>query len=248
MKYFDRHWEENFSEEIPITKKMEAQRFLQPVFNYIKTHGPIHILDAGCGDGVHIDVIANEFIDIESDHLFGLDVSLTALLASNRRQQGRYKFIQGDIGKLPFKTGRFGVVFSFGVLAYTPNPEESFIELCRVTRKGGHIGIWIYPKTSGLTGFLFLVIRKVCQKTGQTGCKIIANCIIPFLSFLPTRSRMSLANASWRQCRELVLVNIAPKQLYFPDQLEVEQWFAKNNVKIKWRDDKSPITLWGEKC
>jgi len=76
---------------------------------------------------------------------------------------------------------------------------------------------------------------------------LIADCIVPFLGLLPTRSKMSLANASWRQCREVVLVNIAPSQLYFPQEAEIEGWFAKNDVETVWRDDKAPVTLWGKK-
>lgn len=248
MNDFDQHWDKNYSKEIPPTKKVEARQFLRPLFDYEKSHSRVFVLDAGCGDGVHLEVIAKSGIVPEGSLLVGLDISMSVLRIIRQRQQGKWAFVQGDVGKMPFRDGRFDIVFSFGVLAYADSPFLSFSELCRVTRTGGCIGIWVYPKTSGVGGALFSLVRRACQATGPIGCRLIGDCIVPFLGFLPTRSKISLANASWRQCREVVLVNIVPNQLYFPDLSEVESWFPKNNVKITRRDDVAPITLWGKKC
>ncbi len=244
---FDHHWDDNFSEEIPVKKKIEAQSFLQPLFGYQKSHSSVLVLDAGCGDGVHIEVIARNADTLEGSFFVGLDISMSALRALRRRGYTKCVFVQGDVGKLPFGNGQFDVVFSFGVLAYTDSPFFSFSELCRVTRTGGYIGIWVYPKSNGVGGTLFSLVRKACQVTGPIGCRLIADCIVPFLGFLPTRSKMNLTNASWRQCREVVLVNLAPSQLYFPQPSEIESWFAKNDVEVVWRYDKAPVTLWGKK-
>ncbi len=248
MKTFDHHWNQHSFREIPATKKADAQRFLKPLFNYLKNHDRALMLDAGCGDGVHVNVLSND-ISVSNGHFFiGVDISLLALHISQHRQQANWQFVQSDIGKMSFKDNQFDVVFSFGVLAYTDDPFLSFTELCRITRPGGYIGIWIYPKTGGLGGALLAFVRRVCQLTGSIGCRIIADAIVPFLSFLPTQSKLSLMNASWWQCREVVLVNIAPSQLYYPESSEVEGWFARNNINIITRNDETPITLWGKKC
>jgi SAM-dependent methyltransferase len=244
---FDQHWSENLAEKIPFVKKSGAIGFLQPLFDYSKSQGCLQILDAGCGDGVHIEIIEDKF-DIPEGGLFiGLDISMLVLRSLRERGHSKCVLVQGNIEEMPFGNDRFDIVFSFGALAYTDNPFFSFSELCRVTRTGGYIGIWVYPKRRGVGGTLFSLVRKVCQVLGPLCCRLIANCIVPFLGFLPTRSKMSLANASWRQCREIVLVNIAPSQLYFPQALEIEDWFTKNNIEIFWRDDKAPVTLWGKK-
>ncbi len=244
---FDQHWNENLSAEIPLMKKREAIRFLQPLFDYQKSRHPLYVLDAGCGDGVHIEIIERSADTLEGSFFVGLDISLSALRSLRKRGHTKCVFAQGDIGKMPFGDDHFDIVFSFGALAYTDNPFYSFSELCRVARTGGYIGIWIYPKRSDVGGALFSLVRKVCQMSGPFFCRLIADCIVPFLGFLPTRSKMSLANANWRQCREVVLVNIAPSQLYFPRPPEIEGWFAKNNVEIVWQDDKAPVTIWGKK-
>jgi SAM-dependent methyltransferase len=244
---FDQHWSKNLHEEIPFMKKREAIGFLQPVFDYSKSQCFLYVLDAGCGDGVHIELIERKFERLEKGLVIGLDISMSALRSSSERENSKSAFVQGNIGELPFGNDQFDIVFSFGALAYTDNPFFSFSELCRVTRTGGFIGIWVYPRRIGLGGTLFSMIRKVCQVSGTLGCKLIADCIVPFLGFLPTRSKMSLANSSWRQCREIVLVNIAPSQLHFPRAPEIEDWFTKNNIEVVWRDEKAPVTLWGKK-
>jgi ubiquinone/menaquinone biosynthesis C-methylase UbiE len=245
---FDRHWEENIANEIPVSKKKEAEKFLQPLFDLQKSNEPKRVLDAGCGDGVHIDALTNAGRGFNDSLIVGLDFSITALNASQRRQKTMSEFVRGDIGRLPFANNQFDIVYSFGVLAYTANPSLSFSELCRVTRKDGYIGIWVYPQIGGLSGMLLSLARSVCKLTGYAGCRFVANCIVPFLGLLPTRSKVSLVNASWQQCREVVLVTIAPDKLYFPDVSEVESWFTKNNIAIISRDDDAPITLWGKKC
>ena len=112
MNYFKKHWKDNFTAEIPKTKIAEAKLFLQPLVNYQKTSQKnSYILDAGSGDGVHIEVLSNmkEFFD-EHHFLLGLDISLTALLASQERRQK--KLTQSDISQLPFKEGTWDIVFS----------------------------------------------------------------------------------------------------------------------------------------
>jgi len=238
----------NYSDEVPISKSLEAQIFSRPLSDYLKRHNSATILDAGCGDGVHIDGFTNNNIATRDSFFVGLDISMSALSISKFRLRTNCSFIQADIGMLPFEDSRFDIAYSFGVLAYTDNPFKSFSELCRVTRSGGYVGIWIYPKTYGLAGALFLLVRKICRITGPIGSRLIADCIVPILGFLPTRSKLNLANANWRQCREVVLVNIAPEQLYFPYLSEIKEWFDKNSIRITYQDDSNPITLWGQKC
>jgi hypothetical protein len=67
------------------------------------------------------------------------------------------------------------------------------------------------------------------------------------MPFLPTQSKLNLKNATWSQCLEIVLVNIAPKQLYFPETAEIEEWFRINNITILEIDHDNPITIWGRK-
>lgn len=248
MKNFDDHWKQHSFQEIPLSKRIEAEKFLAPAVDYIHAHQSVLILDAGCGDGVHVHVLSQMLNNFGHYAAFGIDISDIALHIAKTRTKNHWNFLQSDLGNIPFKDDQFDVVFSFGVLAYTDDPLVSFTELYRVAKPGGYIGIWIYPRTKGLGGLLLSCIRKLCQTSGTMGCRIIADMIVPFLCILPTRSKLNLVNASWKQCREIVLVNIAPSQLYYPEASEVEGWFHKNQITIVHRDEDAPVTLWGKKC
>lgn len=247
MNSFENHWNKNKSEQIPESKRKVAFQFLEPLINNSKTKKPLLILDAGCGDGVHLDVLLDNPIYAKTKLTIGLDMAWSALFSSKQRHQSDYTYVQGDVGELPFESNTFDYVYSFGVLTYTDIPFKSFCELCRVAKPGGKIGIWVYPKKNGIVGALFSTVRKLCSIFEPQGIKLVADVIVPLLGILPTRSNISLKNATWKQCREIVLVNIAPKQLVFPTESEVEDWFIKNNISIISKDNKAPITLWGKK-
>lgn len=244
---FEKHWQESVDVEIPPSKITAAQRFLTPLFDRLGNEKRVTILDAGCGDGVHLKTILENARNHETWRLFAVDLSRTALKKVSTNYTGQVDLFQSDVGHLPFKDAQFDAVFSFGVIAYTQHPEQAFSELCRVTHRGGLVGVWLYPKKRGLAGLAFSVVRSLCKLTGSIGTRVIADLIVPFLGFLPTESKVNLSNASWKQCREVVLVNIAPKQLYFPEQAEVTNWFHRNGYKLIHEDPEHAITLWGEK-
>ena len=242
---FDDHWDDNLSQSIPEQKLIIGREFLRPAVAFLSTPG-IKVLDAGCGDGVHA-VLMNEVLADESTY-YGLDISYSAVRqAVTRFKKDKASFINSDVARMPFPDNYFQATFSFGVLAYTTDPEESFKELVRVTAVDGLIGIWIYPKKKGLGGALFSGIRNICRFSGRKVTILIANLIVPFLALLPTQSGMNLANASWKQCREIVMVNIAPTQLFFPYPEEVKEWLDKMQVEIIDIDKKNLITIWGRK-
>jgi LSD1 subclass zinc finger protein len=244
---FDEHWDKNYVPEIPKSKKVVARQFLQPLFDYVQSHGVCSVFDAGSGNGVHMEVILEDNGDGPKVSGVGMDISLSALRASRERKHHDWQFVHGDVGSCPFNDEQFDAVYSFGVLAYTDDPQHSFSEICRITKPGGLVGVWIYPKVKGIMGALFSIVRKTCQLTGPIGTRIIADCIVPLLGLLPTRSGLNLKNASWKQCREVVLVNIEPDLLYFPEPALVEGWFLENDITICFRDDEAPVTLWGIK-
>lgn len=244
---FDKHWIVNEVEDIPITKTNEANKFLSPLFPFLEEKSKLDILDAGCGDGMH--AFALELGGYFDEHKYvGLDISIEALrIAKGRLADKSHVFVQGDVGQLPFVDQSFDVVFSYGVLAYTESPEKSFKELLRVLKPGGLVGVWMYPKTRSLGFRLFSMVRKICKVTGKGGTNLIANCIVPFLGLLPTSSHLSLRNATWKQCREIVLVNIAPTHLQFFEFKEIQKWFNNEGIEITDEDYETPIAIWGRK-
>ncbi len=93
------------------------------------------VLDAGAGSGMMGQVLAPHGYR----ELVGIDVS------QNMLELARRKGVYGDLrqmelgGPLDFPTDAFSAVVSTGVFAAGHAPPESFEELIRVTRPGGHV-------------------------------------------------------------------------------------------------------------
>jgi ubiquinone/menaquinone biosynthesis C-methylase UbiE len=242
---FDDHWEKNFSESISQIKIREAEQYFKPVIDLLMAQ-PIKVFDGGCGDGVHWAFIRS----LKNDRLnyTGIDISATAI-AKLQKQNTTHcdRFLQMDLTKLTEPANSYDIVFSFGVIAYTTDPEKSFSELCRICKPGGRVGIWIYPEPQGLGKITLYTVRHICGWVGPFARRRIADLIVPFIGFLPTRSKMNLFNSSWKECREVILVNIAPRQLVFIQREEVLSWFLKHHIDIEYEDESNPITLWGRK-
>jgi ubiquinone/menaquinone biosynthesis C-methylase UbiE len=242
---FDKHWNDNNSEALPHSKLVRAKKFLQHAFR--EPGGSFAVLDAGCGDGVHQTAISENAPWARQAQKYGVDLSMSALRAAKSRSAKDWNFICSDIAELPFKDETFDIVYSYGVIAYTEDPRHCFGELCRVVKAGGLVGVWFYPKSEDLVSQVFRFVRWLCQVTAPIGPRLIADLMVPIIGFVPTSSGISLKNATWKQCRELILVNIAPSRFYFPQPQELQKWFADEGFDLELQDAENPLTYWGRK-
>jgi SAM-dependent methyltransferase len=243
---FDHHWKANLVGDMALPKLSVAREFLNPLLSQDRHHEASRILDAGCGDGVHLRVLDDEIPDADT-RIFGVDISLQALKSVQGYHGEKENLVHAALEHLPFEEGYFDAVFSFGVLEYTDQPAKTFDELCRVLSPGGLIGVWMLPRQGLVTAAVLSVLRALSRIGGAVGARVIADLTVPFLFYSPSRTGLNLGNASWRQCRETILVNIASRQLHMPEPSEVEEWFARNRLEVILRDPKHPITLWGRK-
>ena len=242
---FDQHWQGNLLSQVSDSKLREVESFFEPVLDLLRVQ-PTEVLDVGCGDGVHWRYLHS----LENEQLgyTGIDLSAVAIQRMHQLSVGKKDcLIQMDGTALALPSDVYDLVFAFGVVAYTSDPRRCFKELCRVCKPGGWIGVWIYPKQEGLAWLAFRLVRQVCRRVSPFWTRRVADLIVPFLGTLPTRSKMSLRNSTWRQCREVVLVNIAPKQLAFFRRDEIAAWFMAHGVDIEYEDRDNPITIWGRK-
>lgn len=88
-------------------------------------------LDMGCGYS-----ILHQKIDQE--HVYGIDISLTDL-------KGKKRVIQGDVCRLPFKTGVFDTIIAGEIIEHVQNPIELIKESFRVLKRGGGVLIITTP-------------------------------------------------------------------------------------------------------
>lgn len=100
------------------------------------------VLDAGCGAGRYMDLVAREGAEV-----LGVDLSLAVEVArENLGTLPNCHFIQTDLLRLPFLPETFDFIYSIGVLHHTPNTRESFSRLVPTLKPSGEVAIWVYPR------------------------------------------------------------------------------------------------------
>lgn len=238
---FDGHWQAASSQQRPAAKQKAARHFIDPVLR--QTGKDSSILDVGCGDGVHIQELLEDPIQRQ---IVGVDFSIGAL-RNAAALLGNWTPVHADAQALPIRDGSFDAVISFGVLAYLDDPLLGVKEAVRVANSGGLIGFWIAPPASGISGVLLRLTRGLVPRLPTTLQQRLADCIVPFLGLLPTASGLSLKTGTWKECREVVLVNIAPRRLIFPTAAEVNRWLAQAGCEIIPRSDAVPGEYWARK-
>ena len=102
------------------------------------------VLDAGCGGGRFVAVLAREGVQV-----VGVDLDFVGLQQSrdHLRRGAAAHFVQGDLFQLPFRPACFDFIYSLGVLHHTPDPPAAFAALIALLKPGGEIAIWTYPKS-----------------------------------------------------------------------------------------------------
>lgn len=100
------------------------------------------VLDAGCGSGRYMDVVARLGAEV-----VGVDLSLAVEVAQeNLGHLPNCHFIQADLFQLPFCDDAFDFFYSIGVLHHTPNTRQAFFHLMRTLKPEGEAAIWVYPR------------------------------------------------------------------------------------------------------
>lgn len=99
------------------------------------------VLEAGCGMGRFLDVIS----EWDARLAVGIDLSSAVdACAANLADRDNAVVAQADIFALPFAPESFDVIFSIGVLNFTPDCEQAFKSLVPFLREGGEIAISVY--------------------------------------------------------------------------------------------------------
>ena len=80
------------------------------------------------------------------------------------------------------------------------------------------------PK-EGLLNLIFSLVKGLCKLGGRNVTSFLVDFIVLFLSLLPNQSKVSLFNFTWKQCREVILVNIALENCIF-QQLRNRVWLV----------------------
>jgi 2-polyprenyl-3-methyl-5-hydroxy-6-metoxy-1,4-benzoquinol methylase len=115
------------------------------------------VLDAGCGAGRFSEVALTTGAEVTA-----MDLS-QAVEACQRNlgESSNLNVVQASIYEMPFRPGSFDFAYCIGVIQHTPDPKRSVLEICKMVKPGGQVGLWIYERDwksyLGTVGFKYLL-------------------------------------------------------------------------------------------
>jgi ubiquinone/menaquinone biosynthesis C-methylase UbiE len=150
--FYDRYWPANVPDH---RRTREHVRAIVPPRRYRRA------LDGGSGSGV-CSVALSEM----SGQVVGVDIGMACARLSSELIQAtgttNAAFSQASLLRLPFPSGSFDLVFSWGVIHHTVDPIRALDELVRVLGGGGTLVLAVYLKTA-LTP-VHELIRHICLR------------------------------------------------------------------------------------
>ena len=135
------------------------------------------ILDAGCGAGRFLDVVAQTEAEV-----VGIDLS-SAIEAARDNLKGnpRVHFVQASIYEMPFRDGAFDGVYCIGVIQHTPDPLKTVRSLPRVLKPGGPIALSMYEKARYTLLHSKYLIRPLTKKLSDASLLTAIRMFMPVL-------------------------------------------------------------------
>ncbi len=107
-------------------------RTKQLILSIIRSLPRGRLLDVGCGDGIFLKELENDFDCI------GLEISETRIKRAKKITK-KSKIIQGDAESLPFKNNSFDYVLFTEIIEHLPNYKKALKEVKRVLKSSGKV-------------------------------------------------------------------------------------------------------------
>lgn len=174
------------------------------------------VLEVGCGLGTD----AVNFARAGADYV-GLDLSEVSLDLARRRfevfgLEGRFQIQNAETLSECVEPASFDLVYSFGVIHHTPNPEAVIREIRKVIRPDGELRMMLYAANSWKA---FMIEAGYDQPEAQSGCPI---------AFTYTEAQVrGLLAASGFEATEITQDHIFPyiPEKYVQYQYEPQPWW-----------------------
>ncbi len=172
------------------TRRWSERRRLEAIVRVLqraRVQGPL--LDAGCGSGWLMDLLAKAGFA-----MMGLDLSLVGVCAARARAPSARGFALGDIYALPYRDGRLGGAVLSEVAEHLVAPDAAFAAVHRVLRPGGHLLVTV-PYRERITHHLCIHCNRFTPANAHIG------------TFSPQSLAEALRRAGFAPYRTLTLMN-----------------------------------------
>lgn len=121
--------------------------FLQQIF----PNPPAKTLEVGCGTAFDSLYLAKRGYQVTC---LDINENILKVAEENFKKEGeKGEFVAGDAEKLPFPTGHFDIIMSFGLLEHFENPEKAISEMVRVLKPEGVFFADIVPDRFSVQSF-----------------------------------------------------------------------------------------------
>ena len=182
------------------------------------------VLDAGCGHGTFTKIFAEMGAEA-----VGIDLSdkICRIASEKVKHLPNARIIQHDLLDNPARLGQFDFVFSTGVIHHTGNTRMAFKNLAKAVKKGGYLGIWVYPKGSWLWENTNKFVRFFTTKLPKKMLYYLCYIPVPLMYFIPAYSGSNPSRNTWKECVQHVFDWLAPKYQSHHSYGELKSWFEE---------------------
>jgi SAM-dependent methyltransferase len=127
------------------------------------------VLEVGCGLGTD----ATNFARAGADYT-GIELSKASMELAQQRFKlfglnGEFHNLNAEVLAASLPDANYDLVYSFGVIHHTPNPEAVFAEIRKVIKPGGELRMMLYAKDSWKD---IMIKAGLDQPEAQSGCPI----------------------------------------------------------------------------
>ena len=198
------------------------------------------VLDAGCGHGRYLEAFASL-----GATAVGVDLGSGPELARVPLDDPRFHVVQGDVLNLPFVDESFDLAFCDGVLHHTPDPARGFAELARVTRPGGAVYVWLYPREGALREATFGAARAVTTRLPGPLVRALCFALAPLTAGVRSYSGTKFPRATWAECAQVVHDWLAPPLQSHHTREEIAGWAAAAGLTdLEWHPIPVGFVAW----
>ena len=129
------------------------------------------VLDAGCGNG-RVTVLLSTYGNPQTE-IIGIDIVSAEIAAKNLENFPNTKIYKKDLLEDLSGLGTFDYIYCQEVLHHTADPFQSFLNLCKILKNKGEIGIYVYKKKAPVREFTDEYLReKLSQMSYEEATKI----------------------------------------------------------------------------